>query len=70
MERTAHLPRKLDFIFYSGNGLYFTLSPKGRVECILCLEIKVCLDIYTARGLEVSEFANCSPCPFSLSALQ
>lgn len=45
MERIAHYPEILDFILYSVNGSYCGLSPEGRDECSLVLEIRVRVDI-------------------------
>ena len=69
MEKAAHHPEMLDFILYSVSGLYLGLFSEGRDKCILCLEIRVCMDL-DGQGFGVSQFANYSWCPFSLSAFQ
>ena len=45
MEKAAHYPGILDFILYSVSGLHLGLFSEGREKCILCLEIRVCMDL-------------------------
>lgn len=45
MEKAAHHPEMLDFILYSVSRLYLGLFSEGRDKCILCLEIRVCMDL-------------------------